>query len=104
MSQENVETARRGYAHFIATGDLLTEILDPEFILDLSTFRDWLGRKEYDGVQGFREFLRDWLEPWDEYEFRCRSCARPATRSWSLGDRRETRTPAVYTWRWKSGT
>jgi ketosteroid isomerase-like protein len=69
MSQENVEIARRGYEHFIATGDVLAEIFDPEFILDMSSFRDWPERKEYHGVQGFREFLRDWLEPWDDYEF-----------------------------------
>jgi hypothetical protein len=69
MSQENVETARRGYEHFIATGDVLAEVFDPEFILDMSKFRDWPERREYHGVQGLREFLHDWLEPWDEYEF-----------------------------------
>ena len=70
MSQENVEITRRAYEHFIATGDVLAEVIDPDFILDMSKFRDWPERREYHGVQGFREFLRDWLEPWDEYEFR----------------------------------
>jgi ketosteroid isomerase-like protein len=69
MSQKNLEVARRGYEHFISTGDVLPEIFDPEFILDMSGFRDWPERKQYHGVQGLRDFLRDWLEPWDEYEF-----------------------------------
>jgi ketosteroid isomerase-like protein len=69
MSEENIEIAWRSYEHFIATGDVPPEVFDPEFILDMSKFRDWPERREYHGVQGFRDFLRDWLEPWDEYEF-----------------------------------
>jgi ketosteroid isomerase-like protein len=69
MSQENVEIARSGYEHFLARGDVLPGIFDPDFILDMSTFGGWPERQEYHGVAGLREFVRDWLEPWDDFEF-----------------------------------
>ncbi|MEK6251020.1 MAG: nuclear transport factor 2 family protein [Actinomycetota bacterium] len=69
MSEENVEVARRGYEHFIKTGDILAEIFDPDFLLDMSTFRGWPERQNYPGVEGFRVFLSDWLEAWEDYEF-----------------------------------
>jgi ketosteroid isomerase-like protein len=67
MSQENVEIVRRGFAHFQATGDFLTEIVDPEFVWDMSTFRGWPEKKTYPGIEGAREFMRDWLNAWDEW-------------------------------------
>jgi ketosteroid isomerase-like protein len=68
MSEENVEIARRGYEHFLASGDLLEEIFTPDYVLDMSTFRGWPERQHYHGVEGFRAFLADWLEPWDDFE------------------------------------
>jgi ketosteroid isomerase-like protein len=68
MSHENVEIVRRGYAHFVATGDLLAEIVAPDFIWDMSKFRDWPEQQAYEGVEGTRAFLRDWLEAWDDWE------------------------------------
>ena len=69
MSQENVETVRRGYEHFKRTGDVLGEIFDPDYVLDMSRFRGWPDRQNYRGVAGLRVFLTEWLEPWDDYEF-----------------------------------
>jgi ketosteroid isomerase-like protein len=68
MSHENVEIARQGYEHFLASGDLLEEIFTPDYVLDMSTFRGWPERQHYHGVEGFRAFLADWLEPWDDFE------------------------------------
>ena len=60
--------ARRGYEHFIATRDVLVEVFHPDFVLDMSRFRGgWPEQQTYRGVEGFRAFLSDWLEPWDEY-------------------------------------
>jgi hypothetical protein len=39
MSAENVETVRRGYEHYIATGDFLEGIVHPDFVWDMSAFR-----------------------------------------------------------------
>ena len=69
MSEENLETARRGYQHFIATGDILDEVFDPDVVLDMSTFRGWPERQRYDGIDGVRGFLADWLGAWDDFEF-----------------------------------
>jgi ketosteroid isomerase-like protein len=68
MSQENVETVRRGFEYFIATGDFLEEIVDPEFVWDMSAFRGWPERQVYAGLKGAREFIADWREPWEDWE------------------------------------
>ena len=68
MSQENVEIVRAGYEHFRRTGEMLSDQIDPEFVWDLSTFAGWVGQQTYHGRDGFAEFMRDWLETWDEWE------------------------------------
>jgi hypothetical protein len=49
MTRENVEVFRRGWKHFRATGDLLSEIVDPDFVWDMSTFRGWPEQQTYQG-------------------------------------------------------
>jgi len=73
MSQENVEVVRRGYEHFLGTGELLEEIIDPEFVWDMSTFRDWPEQHTYQGVEGVRRFISDWVEAWDDWELEVES-------------------------------
>ena len=68
MSQENVEIIRRGYERFIASEQLPEEIMDPEFVWDMSTFRGWPERQTYEGVEGAREFMSDWLEAWEDWK------------------------------------
>jgi indole-3-glycerol phosphate synthase len=64
----NAEVVRRGYAHFAATGDLLAEILAPDFVWDMSHFRDWPEQLTYEGPEGARAFLSAWAESWDQWE------------------------------------
>ena len=68
MSAENVEILRRGYEHLAATGDLLDENFHPEFVWDMSTFRNWPERQTYEGIEGAREFLRNWVDAWEDWE------------------------------------
>jgi ketosteroid isomerase-like protein len=68
MSEQNVAVVRRGYEHFRATGTLPDEIIDPEFVWDMSTFRDWPERQTYEGIAGAREFLADWVGAWEDWE------------------------------------
>ena len=71
MSHENVEIVRRGWEHFQATGELLQDVLAPEFVWDMSTFRDLqlVGIEEhYEGADGARRFLQAWTEPFDEWQ------------------------------------
>jgi ketosteroid isomerase-like protein len=68
MSQENVEIVRRRYEHLAATGEHFTETTAPDFVWDMSNFRGWPEQQTYEGVEGARVFLRDWLEAWDDWE------------------------------------
>jgi ketosteroid isomerase-like protein len=68
MSQENVEIFRRGWEHFRTTGDLLSEIVHPDFVWDMSTFQGWPEQQTYQGIDGARAFLADWVEAWDDWE------------------------------------
>jgi hypothetical protein len=43
VSAENVEVVKRGWEHFKATGELPAEVVAPDFIWDMSTFRDAVG-------------------------------------------------------------
>ena len=68
MSQENVEIVRRGYEYFAATGEVRAEGTAPDFVWDMSKFRGWPEQQTYEGREGARMFLRDWLEAWDGWE------------------------------------
>jgi ketosteroid isomerase-like protein len=68
VSQENVDRLRRGYQHFIATGEFLGEMVDPEFVWDMSTFHAWPERQTYEGLEGARQFMADWLEAWEDWQ------------------------------------
>jgi len=67
MSAENVEIIREGYARFIATGEPLGDLMSPDFVWDMSTFRGWPERKTYEGIEGTREFLEDWVSAWEDW-------------------------------------
>ncbi len=69
MSQENVEFVRRGFEHFMATGELLAEQTHPDFVWDMATFRGWPEQQTYAGIEGARQFNADWAEAWDDLEF-----------------------------------
>ena len=68
MSQENVEIVRQGFEHFRATGEPLEDLIAQDFVWDMSTFHGWRERQIYSGVGGMREFLRDWVDAWDDWE------------------------------------
>jgi len=68
VSQENAEIVRRGFAHFQATGDLLEEIMAPDFGWDMSKFTGWPERQVYEGIEGARGFVRDWSDAWDDWQ------------------------------------
>jgi ketosteroid isomerase-like protein len=68
MSQQNVERLRDGYAYFLANGDFREELFHPDFVWDMSTFRDWPERQTYAGLEGAREFMDDWGEAWEDWQ------------------------------------
>ena len=68
MSQENVELVRQRYEHLAATGEPFTETTALDFVWDMSKFRGWPEQQTYEGVEGARVFLNNWLEAWDDWE------------------------------------
>jgi ketosteroid isomerase-like protein len=69
----NVDVVRGGYEHFATTGELPVDIMDPEFVWDMSHFQGWPEQQLYHGVEGARDFLRDWTEGWDDWELNVES-------------------------------
>ena len=65
MSRENVEIVKRGFEHFQATGEMLAEIVSPDFVWDMSKFTGWPEQQVYEGIEGARTFIRDWSAAWD---------------------------------------
>jgi ketosteroid isomerase-like protein len=72
MSTENVEIVRLGYNEFLATGELVERITAPEFVWDMSTFHGWPERQTYEGPEGTREFLTDWVGAWEDWRLEVR--------------------------------
>jgi ketosteroid isomerase-like protein len=74
MSQENVEIVRRGFEHLRATGEPLEEIYAADFVWDMGTFRDLMGMsQQYRGVEGVRQFLAEWTEPFEDWSIEVES-------------------------------
>jgi len=68
VSQQNVEIVRRAYEHRRATGDFLEDVLAPEFVWDMSTFRGWPEQQTYEGIEEARRFIREWTEPFEGWQ------------------------------------
>jgi ketosteroid isomerase-like protein len=73
MSQQNVEIVRRGYEYFKEAGDFREGILSADFVWDMSTFRDWPEQQTYQGPEGARMFISDWVDAWDDWEIEVES-------------------------------
>jgi ketosteroid isomerase-like protein len=67
VSEGNVELVRSMLADFSAFNRVLA-VLSPDFVWDLSTFEGWTGQTRYEGADAFIEFMRKWLEPYDEWQ------------------------------------
>ena len=65
MSQENVEIIKRGYEDWAATGDFPGSA---ELVWDVSKL-GWLDQLVYPGREGAKQFLAEWAEVWDNWEF-----------------------------------
>src|SRR4029453_9731721 len=58
----------RGFEPFRAAGDFIVEGVTPDFVWDMSKFEGWPEQQIYEGIEGARAFLRDWLGAWDDWE------------------------------------
>ena len=64
MSQENVEIIRRGYGHFMATGEVRAHA---DLAWDVSRL-GWPDQQIYPGVEGAMQFMAEWADAWDGWE------------------------------------
>jgi len=67
VSDQSVALVRRGWEHFQATGEPPVELMAPDFVWDMSTFRGWPEQPRYHGADGMREFLSDWSSAFEEW-------------------------------------
>jgi ketosteroid isomerase-like protein len=68
MSQENVELVRRAWeAWRSADLDGLFTFYADDVVWDMTHFREWPDVL-YEGHEGARRFLSEWLEVWDAYD------------------------------------
>jgi ketosteroid isomerase-like protein len=68
MSQESLKVVGEGWDAWLR-GDLpgLFETFDPEVVWDTSHYHEW-PESAYEGMEGVKRFLTDWLAVWDDYE------------------------------------
>jgi len=66
MSEDNAEIVRTALEHFAATDELL-DVLAPDFVWDMGTFQGWPDEPIFEGLDGLREFLALWREPYDDW-------------------------------------
>ena len=66
MSEENVELVRAGYERYLTSGELGRDYTD-DFVWDVSNLH-WPGQQVYEGADGAQTFLREWAEPWEDWE------------------------------------
>jgi ketosteroid isomerase-like protein len=64
MSQENVESIRRGYEHFRATGEVRAH---PDLVWDVSRL-GWPDTQIYFGAEGANRFIAEWADAWGGWE------------------------------------
>ncbi len=64
MSQENVETVRQGFEHFVATGEPLWAIFDEEVEVH---DHDTMDQGEYRRHAGVVRWLDDWAAAWSGF-------------------------------------
>ena len=66
MSQESVKIVARVLEEFIVNRQASRE-LAPNFVWDMTTFRGWPDQPIFYGPEGFSEFLRAWIGPYDDW-------------------------------------
>jgi ketosteroid isomerase-like protein len=65
----NADLLRERVERWVRERTLVPEYYTPEFVWDMSTFRGWPERREYEGTAGMEQFLREWLEAWEDWTF-----------------------------------
>ena len=62
------DVMRERMERWVRERQFVPEHYAPGFVWDMSR-AEWPGKPEYHGVEGIREFFREWLEPWAEWDY-----------------------------------
>jgi ketosteroid isomerase-like protein len=68
LSAAHVDIIKRGYEAVRGGAPPPYEDWHPDFVWDMSTFTGWPEDQTYPGVEGYKRFMHDWLEPFDHWE------------------------------------
>jgi uncharacterized protein len=72
VESTNVQVVRRSYEYFRDRLEVPEDAYHPDFVWDMSTFEGWPERQRYEGVEGAKEFLSEWLSQWDNWDLEVR--------------------------------
>jgi ketosteroid isomerase-like protein len=64
VSKENLEVMRRGYAHWLATGEIRASA---DLVWDVSRL-GWPEQQIYHGAEGAMQFNAEWSDAWDDWQ------------------------------------
>lgn len=68
----NSDLVRRAYAGFNERGTPDPARFTDDFVWDMSTFTGWPEKPRYPGYDGANEFLRNWIESFDDWALELR--------------------------------
>jgi ketosteroid isomerase-like protein len=103
MSREDVQIVRQGWDAWGRRDlDDLFAVFSPAVVWDLTHFRDWPD-STYEGHQGTRQFLAEWLEVWEGYEAGVDEIVaapdgRVVVLAWQRGSGRQSGLPMAMEW------
>lgn len=49
-------------------GDIALEVVDPDIVVDVTRY-PWVDRTIFEGLDGWLDFWRSWLEPWEDFTY-----------------------------------
>jgi uncharacterized protein len=73
MSHADVEIVSECTRRFAAGGHVTDDYFDPQIVWDTSE-SEMPAAGVYHGHEGVRQFFRDWLADWSEYQIEAREC------------------------------
>ena len=52
----------------MVTGEFVADLGTDDFVWDMSNYHGWPEQQVYEGVDGARAFLREWIDAWEDWE------------------------------------
>jgi ketosteroid isomerase-like protein len=69
----NAEVVQAAYEQFRETGAINHDFAHPDFVWDMTNYTGWPEQQVYYGVEAASQFMHEWRDSWDEWEWEVRS-------------------------------